>query len=310
MPRLQTTKRERFLPHEYLKFGLEVRFPKIRLDDRSVEAGDPSRNLIDLTNSSFETLRIETSVTLPPELTSKPADQLAAILTLRCAKTRLRRAITLERVDSSLFRGELALDKREVWGSVELVPFALGDRGLRVASARAWELRVDRLREAPGGFLDIRYESFSTVGRPQFPHPNNMFQLEAQSEFPVLWLNRDHQEIQSVLSAVGHTGWRARAREVLFDHIEHMVTLELFWRIADLCRESDELPYDWQASLISRLLPPLFPEYADHASRLRALQEVLAEDQAGELFGRLAAHLQSVSNMPDHVNRLLAGLEA
>jgi hypothetical protein len=310
LAKTQTTKRERFLPHEYLKFGLNLSFPTVRIDERAGGVIDIDRHLIDLTAMEFTRARLRMAVSVPSQLADRPADELSLVVTVRGPKTRLRRAVLLERIGDAAYEGELQLNRADVWGSVELTPFALDASGLRIASARPWEVRVDRLREAAGGFLEIRYESFSNIGPPQFPNPKNMYQLDAQSEKPLLWLNHDHQEIQGVLSALGNTGWRARAREVLFDHIEQVVTLELFFRVADLCRDSDDPPYDWQSNFIERLLPPLFPEHADHASRLAALQEMLAENQTGELHHRLSAHLQSSCKAAEHVTRLIREIGA
>ena len=72
------------------------------------------------------------------------------------------------------------MERSEVLGSVELTPYLIRSAatdavdgfgalpGARLASARSWEIRVDRLRSPIGAYLDIRYVSFTEQGAIAF----------------------------------------------------------------------------------------------------------------------------------------------
>lgn len=148
------------------------------------------------------------------------------------------------------------------------------------------------LREPTGDFLDVRYKSFREKGPPQFPRIEALYQLEADGEHPILWLDSDHQHVAPVLDDVANVGRMARLREILFDRIQYAVWLRLFQRAARDVSETGEPTYPWQRAVLGKLLPLVYPEIPDQESRMEALQRDLRDDNEHEVLDRLDTGLQ------------------
>ena len=76
--------------------------------------------------------------------------------------------------------------------------------------------------------------------------------------------------------------------------------------LADL-RANEELPFEWEEGVLRHLLPSLYPNHADHASRLARLHEDLEAEREALLLQRLDGILQRET--PKHLTRLLESLE-
>ncbi len=317
--RLERTKRERFLPYGYARSALACRVERVALDGHAVESGiDGERHLIELEQTEWRRLSIEGRVDVPQEaMDAFPEDERGAppaqlFLVARCARTRLRRAFTAGA--SGAFHLELSHD--DVDGALELVPFLTRSTsrqsvpgfasraGERVASGRAWEIRITPLREPAGKFLDVRYQRFgddpllSAVA-------DTLYSLEHERDSPILWINADHEKIVAVLGDRGTRGPRARIREVVFDSIAQSVWTQLFVRAALHLADMGELAYEWEDSTLRELLPGMYRSARTHAARVDALRAQLARGELSAVLAALDTELQRKSSAVEHVTKLI-----
>lgn len=324
----ERTKRQRFLPYAFARFGLDFAIRRCELDGSgAITEMDHERHLVELDDDPWERLVVRGEVALRSSVLSQVLPEqerceppVELWLVVRCAETRLRRGARVTeaptRPGSHPFSFELA--RPECFGTVEVVPFALRARnaeqpaagfahahGARLAGARAWELRVDRRRDPAGRFLDVRYRSFS--GDPVLSaYAGNVYSLDHETETPILWINADHEAISAVLNARGATGTRARLREVLYDRISHGVWTQLFLRAVTHLSDGDgETVWEWEDAVLRRLLSRVFPKLRTHAARLAEVRGLVAGGELPHLLGLLDAALQDEDNVSQHMTRLV-----
>jgi hypothetical protein len=315
MTRIVTTRRQRFLPYRYDEHGLAMTVVRCRLEGlRDAPAFDIERHLLDLSGERFNSAELRLAITVeaalldatfPPTERARPLGQVVVLAT--CAATRVRRSIVFS--DGVLAAGRMEtnieLRAQELSGTMDLAPMLVRSterRGTddgyasaawtRVASGRGIEVRIDAARPLHGEYLDTRYESFAEKGPPQFPYATALYQLDCDSDTPVLWLNTDHQRVSAVLEAAGTVGRAARLRDLLFQHIGVSIWTRLFWRSAHAVRETDETLYEWQDAVLARLLPKLYREEPDAESRIEALRDELEQGHADDIAARLDLVLQ------------------
>jgi len=319
----QRTKRERFLPHAFARKGLRCRVARVALDGHEVsDVVDDERHLVSLDGGAWHAAELTCVVEVSRETVSEvfaphereaPPGQL--LLLLHDAPTRLRRRVARadleERVELTV---RLARD--ELRATAELAPVLVraaaasapapgfaSARGARLAMGRAWSLRIDRLRDPDGQFLDTRYHPFSEDERLR-PIADTLFHLEV-GDSPTLWINSDHERIVDVLDDRGTRGPRARAREVLFDLIAQSVWTQLFVHAALDLGQTGDVVYDWEDSVLRELLAGLFATERTHPARVARLREAIARDELPALLGRLDAVLQRRSKLVEHVGKLI-----
>lgn len=318
------TKRERFLPYAYERFGLEIALHSVVLDEhRDVEVIDSERRLVSVNDPQWRLLRLEGSVRVPastldrvfPEA-ERSAPPIRIVLAVRGPSTRLRRGLRLEPPDGERASSfTLELERADVHGTVEIVPYLLRDTAApaavpgfayrtasRLASSRSWTVRVDRARDPAGEFLDTRYHPFSNDEQLR-PFAHALYRLEL-SEQPTLWINTDHARLTDVLEEEGTRGPRARIREVAFDHISQGVWTQLFVQAALDLRDG-ELVFAWEDTVLRELLPGVV-EGRTHRARVDALSLALRRGELPHLLSRLDAVLQKRDRFVDHLDKLLA----
>jgi hypothetical protein len=325
------------LPYRYREHGLTARVTQCLVDGANHPATsiDHERHLVTLAGQRFSRAELELSVTipwavltavLPPQEHAAPP--VALIGLVHCDASRCRTSITLPLAEPSPLSGErvcvgrIALDREGFFGSVALSfllvrtaasqvvasGWAL-DRGARLASARAWEVRFEAVAAPRGEYLDIREEDFAQVGAPQFPQPDAMYQLDCDGESVTLWLNSANARIASVLHSEGSVGRRARLRDAVFDRIYAAVWFRLFLRAATDVVRLGETPYPWQAAVLQKWLPKLYPHCLDHESRIAALSNDTRDGDWSTLLSRLDLLIQK-ENQAAHVYEMLVEEES
>lgn len=326
-------RRERFLPHRFERFGLAVDVVRCMVDaSYELREIDPERHLVDLSEQSFSTLALELQLRVteavlravyPPAELPQPRGRLGIVV--RCARTRVRRAVWIHRgsMSAGAYDATITLSPSEIFGSAELYGCLVRDvdlapqidapgyarlAGAKLADARSWEVRLERLRNPGGAFLDVRYESFADHSQRHGPR-SNLYHLELDTENPVLWLNSDHRRVVEVLDSQGTVGRRARARDVVFDHVGQSVWTRLFWQAARDWSDNEEVVWEWQDAVLEQLLPRMFPEEPDQASRLYAMKEDLHDNGGALILERLEQALQQHIDLTAHIDRLLDELE-
>jgi len=323
----QATRRERFLPYRYERFGLQLTPQRCVLDDaHTVAVADAGRHLVDLSEFSFREVQIDCTIEVPAELVARvvpPAERRAPPLRLliadSCGETLFLDSVSIAQAigATTRFDASIRLKRADVYGSVQITPHlarasdnpATGNgyaahAGMRLASSRPWEIRLDQLRPSHGEFLDIRYTSFSAEDAVQFQHQNNLYRLECHTPNPILWLNADHAKVCEALDSNANVGRRAYMRDVFFDSVSYAVWLRLFLKSAHDAVATDELPYAWERAVLDRFLPALYPEQANYESQLGALREELSQDDESYIIERLDELLQQHIDLAKHMTKL------
>ncbi|MCA9624809.1 MAG: hypothetical protein KC731_37555 [Myxococcales bacterium] len=322
---IERTKRQRFLPYAYARHGLVARIEGLRIDGQAApRAIDPERHLVSLDEEPWRRVTFGLVVSVPPEVVERvvpkgaePALELVAVLS--CEATRLRVAIA--RAMAPVGGGEVSLPiplrRDDLAGAasleVHLLRAATGEAspgfahhaGSRLASARGWELRLERRREPEGRFLDVRYRSFAD-DEVLRRFAGNLYRVELDQAAPVLWINSDHQRIVPILGDRGTRGKRSRLREVFYDLIAQGVWTQLFSRaVEDLQTADGELTYDWEDAALREVLPGMYPEARSHTARREALLHGLRSEGLAATMERFDAALQKKSDVAEHMTRLI-----
>ncbi len=312
------TRKERFLPWAWDKLGLQISVVSAVLDGHEAAPADHERHLVELDlrwDRCVVTLEIAPNhPSLLDELVG-PGGEAAVVVTLRCDDTRFRvgSRVPLTRSHDRV-RVELTLERSMVAGLVELQAYLVAEggnltpglmKGARVAAGRPWELRVDRTREPSGVSLDVRYRSFK--GDPATPEPfvGNVWQLDLETDAPILWLNADHQELVSVLDAKGQVGARATVREVAFDTFVPQVWTQLLIKAAVTWTQLGEAGAGWQDAVLDAVARMVCPS-TDTATARRQLETQLAAHELPEVVSRLQATLQVEQETARHLLRLVS----
>jgi hypothetical protein len=322
MRELETRRKlERFLPYAYERTGVELELLGCELDGRVGPDPDPERRQIVLAGQPWRRARLHYRLVVPERtllavLPPGAHAEAEVVFALRCTPTRLRRThrVLSAPLQDRLQNGSFDLGADECMGVVDIVPYLIRasavtaapgyahQRGARLASARAWQVRVLPAPPAAGRFLDVRYRSFK--GDPGFiAARSNVYRLDCDQDAPVLWINADHDKIAAVLDDRGSTGRKARLREVFYDLIAHSVWMQLFMRAAADVRELDEATYAWQDGVLRQLLPGIFPAVRSHGERLSSLRTLIADD-VGLLLDRVDTVLQGRADLSTHMSVL------
>ena len=307
-------RRHRFLPYRFEEQGLVARVARCVLDQRPAGiAADRERHLLDLSTQRFTRAEIELAVTVPPEVLRAvvPADEHArppvqVLALVSCGASRSRRAVQLaaELHGAGAYSGTIAIERADVTGAVEVTAMLVraldgadgagwaARTGERLASSRTWEIRVDASQAPRGEYLDIRYEDFAKVGPPQFPVPAALYQLECESEAPILWLNTGSTRLANALSSDASIGRIARVRDATFDRIIAAVWARLFLRAMSNLGRTGEPTWPWQIAVLQQWLPRLYAGDPDHESRVESLRRELADGDADAVIARLDLAIQ------------------
>lgn len=325
----RSTRRERFLPYAYERFGLDFAIRACSLDDQStIENFDSEKRVVQLNDFDWKRAELRVEVALGAGLPQRvlPAFEhkkppVHVLVAVRCDRTRLRRGIELapHAEKQGLLEGVISLQRDELRGHAELVAYLVRSehcarsvpgfaevKGARLASARQWEVRVDTKPLGVGQYLNIRFNSFKDDPRMQ---AGNLYWLDAERENPTLWLNSDETNLAEVLDSRGTRGGRARVRDVVFDMIAMGVWTQLFMRAA-LNAQAEDGPsgYEWEENVLRLLLPEMFPDAQDHESCCLALRELYGEGGAVKVLERLDTLLQQRQSLVKHLNTLLTEL--
>jgi hypothetical protein len=323
------TRRERFLPYAYERFGLDFAIRACSLDDRStIEDFDSEKRVVQLNDLEWERAELRVEVALGAGLPQRvlPAFEhkklpVHVLVAVRCDRTRLRRGIELvpHADKQGLLEGIISLQRDDLRGHAELVPYLVRSencarsapgfavvKGARLASAGPWEVRVDTKPLGAGQYLNIRFNSFKGDPRMQ---AGNLYWLDAEHENPTLWLNSDETSLAEVLASRGTRGGRARIRDVVFAMITMGVWTQLFMRAASNAQlEDGHAGYEWEENVLRLFLPEMFPEAQDHESRCLALRELYDEGGAVRVLEHLDTLLQRRQSLVKYLNGLLSEL--
>lgn len=155
-----------------------------------------------------------------------------------------------------------------------------------------------------GRFLEVRYEPFSKLGDAAI-WKSALYRLEHELDVPILWLNSDHRELLSILDSKATRGAAARMREVFFAQIAHSVWMRLFMTAAEASANDAEREHAWRDSVLRRFLPALFPELADHSSRLEELGSRIQAGAVHDIVQQIDRVLQDDLHIVNYMKALV-----
>ena len=323
------SRRQRLFPYAYARRGLIFRLESATLDgDRPAGNIDANAHLLRLETREWQRASLRFFINVKPDVvnrvlprpTGRTTHPVKYLVAIRCESTLFRHGALVEPASSALdipTTMEIEIERRQVRDRVEFVPFLVREstddsveagfarrRGERIVDGWHWEMRVDRIERARSRHLDIRYIKFSDHERFR-KLSDRVYILEADTEKPTLWLNRDHPRISQVLDSGGTRGGSARVRDVFFDMISHGVWLQLFMRAAAGINVDGESPYEWHRGVIDEFAPELFPEY-DAEGRIEQIRQGIADPvQAADMLRDVDLLLQANHKLARHMTRLV-----
>jgi hypothetical protein len=244
-----------------------------------------------------------------------PEPPIGAIVAVQSIASRRREAIRLQHHGDG-WEGEFDISKSEVFGEVVLEPKVIrtspGDNpgyaahvGALLASGGAVTIEIDQPPVPPGGYLDIRFDSFRESSSPKRSrHPDLLYMLDTDREVPILWLNEGVPGFKPVMLAKGPRGGNLRVRDAMFDTIVSQAWTSLaaiaFTQLAVMTQrlqaahdDSDPLEAlpEWEQRVISFWAPHLQP-----GTRAEAIEWVVETASNAttlpELFDNLSCAVQ------------------
>ncbi len=289
--------RREFYPHKYSNSGVLFELKKVGFDNGdSFEQPDSQRRLIAIedykdwnTASLYGTVGIKDNVwdlVLPEHERGNPPVEIC--IALRCYETYLRESfkdIKITFPTDRLFEVKIPIEKSMLSNTAEVSANLLrtangrsdiGDgyaalKGTAVAGCRSWEIRVDPPKLSSGNYLDIRYTRFEDEKKKR------LYEVSSDSPSPILWLNKDNNQIANVLNSKAPRGITARMRDVFFDMISYSVWYQLMLQAAENIDENGELVYEWEYAVLEDFLPGLFPDIDLESARIEFAEAVRSD---------------------------------
>lgn len=313
----ERTKHVALFPWNMESLGLRVSVAQATFDFDRPAPIDHERHFIDA-DEPFDKLRVVFTVSLPSEVrrvVAEPAARLAILVRTSCEDTRLRRGRVIELDASGSMTVHEELEQIELHGTallefelvrldpVEPQPPLASIQGARLATARPWEVRIDRKRELAGVYLDVRFRDFRESGPAA--ERENLYRLEINEDAPVLWLNESREQIVTAFNARARSGHAAQLRDVLFDLVVPPVWSQLFFRAAFDAEHAGQPLWPWQEAVLLQVGRLLYGERCEFEALLQHVK--LGLKDVPSFLQRVDAALQAHHELLLHANRLAGG---
>lgn len=229
-------------------------------------------------------------VTIPADVTD-----LEAVVSLRCARTELRRRVELQRtedVGETHWTGQVKLLRVDVLGAIELEAMLVGTVGdVRFAKLTDRRRRVvaDHIDlDIPSrGGIDIRWRDFEDpdVKPPQLQRSaGNPSALRIEGDCPVLYLNSGLGSLKIVLARKGPGKTVRAARTMYFVGLAEQTRRQLLSRaFQELRKENDQVtgPSQRWAELLLAETARALEDWSVDEFRERAYDLFHADDESG-----------------------------
>jgi hypothetical protein len=192
---------------------------------------------------------------------------LETIVAARSLGSRFRRSVALTKDGDDAWIGELKLERRDVFGTIELEPLMVRTRpgqenggfaghvGARVAWGQIVVAQLDDPPTSSGENLEIKWDDFAKTSNAwRAEHPDALYLLEMDEETPVLWLNEAIPHFKVVAHSRGRRGREMRVRNAVFATIASQVWTSLLSAVAtNLARLTQEDPEGGSAQALETL---------------------------------------------------------
>lgn len=328
----ESTKTERTrteaLPYVYAQAGLDFTATGYTVDGGDIgtidDEDDRKLSLVNL--PGWENATIQGTIDVPEDTIERvfpepehdePPGKL--IVTADCLNTHNR--LGYEVVDAPLETGEyeweIDIQRDDVRERVVLNAYLVRTtdgshgssryasyRGQRLADGMPWRVQIDEPDDWLGEHMVVRFKSFSDNATPA-PEDNVYYLDRTNPEKPRVWVNSDHDPIESALSSGGYTGFRPRMREVISDTIAHQIWVELLmWTASDATEEGD-VEYDWQEAALTEIGSQMYDE-DDPVAIAQNLHEAIADpENVPQLMDDINETLQQYIDPQDSLNDII-----
>jgi len=252
------------------------------------------------------------------------------VVTMECARTKLRRAVVLSNEGQGHWRGDITVRRSDVREVVTLTPKLVrtraipgGDldgpavarqRNFLMAVGRSLRLIVDPTERRLKGVLDTKWEEFRVSDNPwRKSHSNDVYHLDVSDVEPTLWLNEGLAKFRAALHGHQPKGGDAVIRKLGNATIAQSVWLQLFMMaIATLDEDEDGgivAPREgWKRAVLQVLLSQLFVGVPED-ERMRKMFDMKTGDQAAVLLSELGTAAQQVVNTKKLVSEAISAAE-
>lgn len=224
-----------------------------------------------------------------PEI-ERAAPPVAVLVIAQSTESRIRRAVTLTKLDGATWTEELPLPKSHLYGRVVLEPVLIrtgpgsDPRYAQHAGARlAWgpeaQVEIDDAAIPEGGYIEIKWDDFKhSVNPVRKRNPDLVYALDTEKDPPMLWLNSGIDQLKGVMHAKGPRGRNIRIRDAMNDVVVTQVWTSLvsvvMGRLADEMSEEQEAEAaleglnDWESRVVHHWAPLLFPQAGTRAEAI------------------------------------------
>lgn len=318
----------RYLPYRYDKHGIDFSISSFRLDGgEKITDVNQERRLISLENRGkwdevtvSGEIKIDQDViddVLPVEERLQPPIKI--YIASRCEYTYLRESKLIDSPPVSLegYDFSVTLSRNRLRNTASLKPYIIrtGDsnaetdefataKGVRLASSKSWEIRVD-VQESPSGeYLEVLYDSFEN--KDYLPEGDQVYHLDfREAKNPTLWLNSDHEKITRVLDSRARRGPDARVRDVFFDQISQSVWTQLIVHAATNIDEEGEVRYDWEDSVLDRFINDIYPDTDENEARTKLSQDIMSKEKLPDITSRIDSALQTRLRCHENMTKVI-----
>ena len=252
---------------------------------------------------------------------SDPERDTSMIVSVRCARTKLRKRIRLIQGANGTWKGDLMVRRPDVRSVIHLIPLVVRQTdipdsaedetdekarysGAIIAEGRRIALVVDPPEQPRDESVHVRWDDFrNSTDDWRKQHPSDLFHFEPYLEEPVLWLNARYTALQAALNSQAKHGTEAVLRDLTGALLANTVWTHLFVTAMGMYQEADladvvELPETgWKRQVLENFLPRLYPELDGDERLKRAVADYNDPEGIGTLMSRVGNAAQGAISL-------------
>ena len=328
----ENTKTERTrteaLPYVYARAGLNFDATGYTVDDGNIGTiDDDTDRQLSLENlPGWKTTTMQGTIEISEDLIERvfPEDERdeppgKLIVTADCLNThnRFGREVVDAPVEADTYEWRIDIDREDVRERVDINAYLVRTadsshgssrygsyHGQRLADGVPWRVQIDEPDDWLGGHMVVQFKSFSD-SVASVPDDNLYYLDRSTPEQPRVWVNSDHEPIESALSSGGYTGFRPRMREVISATVAHQVWVELLMWTASDATEDGELEYDWQEAVLTEVGGKIYDEDDPVAIAQELHAAVTEPENIPQLMDDINEALQGYIGSQDSLNEMI-----
>ena len=299
--------------------------PEIEMPDPE-DYGQPE---IGLPSGPWETLRIGLEIRLEADLLGEvvpdptlAADELAALVSVRCSATKNRRGIRLESSGEGVWSSSIVIPRSDIAGVTELAPTLVrvkddssaGEQtgfatftGAILGEGTPVALVLERAPRLTDSDFSYKWEDFRHSTNPWIAsRGDDVYYIDPQ-DVPRVHLNLRWASLQPILDTKAFVGMPAALKFTYSSAIAQAGWLQLLATAVASIREEDGewnvLGSPWRADLVDRIGALKYPDESE-SDRRRLLHQHFSDfSEVGALMSQLGSYAHDLSKMGTHFER-------